>query len=173
MNEKPTTSEITQANKEILQAIATDESLFADYLSVLAEHTGRDRRRLADGTWENFDNQSALNCAAIQASSYEDTREVMTESEWKKVFPDAAVREGEPGIPVVKSSSTGKHYWVDNLYPASVMENLPEGYYRNIPAHVNLADDVDARCWNAATKTDLKLYRDALTDEGKRMFENG
>ena len=99
MSEKPTTGEITQANKEILQAIATDESLFADYLSVLAEHTGRDRRRLADGTWENLDNQSALNCAAIQASSYEDTREVMIESEWKKAFPDGAVREGGRASP--------------------------------------------------------------------------
>lgn len=173
MSEKPTTSEITQANKEILQAIATDEALFKDFLAVMAQHTGRDRRRLADGTWENLDDQSVLNCAAIQASSYEDTREVMTESEWKKVFPDASVREGEPGIPVVKSSSTGKHFWVDSLYPASAMENLPEGYYRNLPSRINLSDDVDARCWEAATKADLKLYRSVLNDEGKRVFEGG
>lgn len=173
MSEKPTTSEITQANKEILQAIATDEGLFKDYLAVMAQHTGRDRRRLADGTWENFDDQSALNCAAIQASSYEDTREVMTEGEWKKVFPDASVREGEPGIPVVKSSSTGKHFWAESLYPASAMEGLPDERYHNLPSRINLSDDVDARCWDAATKTDLKLYRNVLTDEGKRVFENG
>lgn len=174
MSKKPTTAELTQSNKELLQGIASDPEQWKAYLETMAMFTGRDRRRLASGGYEALDNLSALNCASVVASGGGKRAgcELMTERDWKKLYPDASAAEGAVGIPVVKASSTGKNLWVDYLLPPESMTGLPEGRYHNIPAKIDLEDDVDAECFEAAV-SGLHVYRSRLDDEGKRVFENG
>ena len=173
MPERLSTSKITEENKGILQGIATDLELWTDYLNVVAEHTGRNRRRTAAGEYEPMDNQSALNCAAIQASSYEDTREVLTADEWKRLFPDSSIKAGMPGIPVVKASSTGKYLMAARLFPPEAVDGLPEDRFHNYPERIDLRDDVDAACWNASVSGALTVPRTRLDENGNRVFENG
>ena len=165
--------EIVRNNKEILAGIVTDKEVYLDFLDVMAQHTGRADRRVAEGKWAPMDNQSVLNCAAIQASSYDDTREALTEGEWKTIAPGASVREGEPGIPVVKMSRNGKTAFPERLFPASAMEGLDENRFHNYVSRVDLSDDVDSRCWDAAVGSGTYVIRPVTDEGGKRVFADG
>lgn len=169
-------NDVTKANKELLFNLASNDESWEGYLDVMAQHTNRDRRRLADGTYDSLDNLNALNCASLASIRDEvvrgDVREAMTAREWKRLYPDAAPAEGAPRAAVVKASSTGKNVWADYVYPASSMNGLPDKRFHNIPEHVDLKDDVDAACWASAV-SDLKVYRNRMTEDGKRVFEDG
>lgn len=166
------TGEITQASKDILCNVAQHDDIWAGYLRVMAEHTGRAARRIDGGGYETMDNYSALNCAQIVASAFEDTRETLTARDWQKVFPDARPKNASIGIPVVKASSTGKNIWFDLAYPASAMDGLPKQRFHNLPTKIDLRDNVDAECWTAATR-DLFVYRERKNADGETVFEDG
>lgn len=136
-------SEITQQNKEILQSICSDEERFGVYLDVLAQHTAMRRR-------EN--NLSALSCAALAVSGYspKDTAEAMTADEWSRIDASARPKPDAFGIPVIKSSSTGKHFRVDEIFPACAMDNLPDDYFHGYASRIDLNDNVDRAAWNKA-----------------------
>lgn len=170
--DRMTTGEITQTSKDILCNVAQYDDIWAKYLRVMAEHTGRSARRTDDGHYEAMDNYSALNCAQIAASAFKDTRETLTVRDWQKMFPDAAPKNASVGIPVVKASSTGKNVWADIAYPADAMTGLPDQRFHNLPTKIDLRDDVDAECWAAATR-DLFVYRVRKNADGKTVFEDG
>lgn len=166
----PRQSDLTAESKRILAALASDDGPWKGYLDVMSQHTGRARRRAADGSFLSVDNLSTLNCAQVAISGYEDTREVMTAREWSKLFPGCAPRDGEPGIPVMKASSTRKTFWEDVAYPASAMDGLPEKRFHNFTSRVDLRDDVDAECWNSALASELHVQRpDAEGEDAERV----
>lgn len=174
MPTKPTTNDVTKQNKETLFNLASSPELWEGYLDVMAQHTGRDRRRTVDGTYASLDNLSALNCAAVAfALEGQDTREVMTAREWASVFPEAHPADEAAGVPIVKASSTGKNVWVDLAYPASAMEGLPERRYHNLPGKIDLDDDVDRQCWATAVGSGLSVWRDRVGEDGKRVYDDG
>ena len=126
--------EINQQNKEILQSLASTQQGFAKLLDVMADHTATRRRD---------NNLSTLSCAALAVSGYGDTREALTAEAWARIDAAAHPREGAAGIPVVKASSTGKHFRADAIYPAEAIEGLPEDYYHGFASRIDLNDDVD------------------------------
>ena len=152
-------SEVNDKNKEILQALSTTQDGFAKLLDVMAEHTAMRRRD---------NNLSALSCAALAVSGYRDTSEAMTADDWAKIDPDVRPREDAIGIPVVKASSTGKHFRVDNIYPAAAMMGLPEDYYHGYASRIDLHDDVDRAAFYKAlgqlTLTDRSTGETAAVD---------
>lgn len=129
-----TVPEINEQNKSILQSLASTQEGFTKLLDTLAAHTAMRRRD---------NNLSVLSCAALAVSGYGDTREAMTVDDWSKIDPSIHPREGAAGIPVVKASSTGKHFRADNIYPAEAMEGIPEDYYHGYASRIDLKDDVD------------------------------
>ena len=98
-----TTEEIYESNLGALKGAVTDPDLWAQWLATVGNHP----------------KESALNCAAIMASPYEDTRELRNAEGWARF--GGSVKEGEPGIPTVHRSKAG-HLFCDILYPASAVE---------------------------------------------------
>lgn len=135
-------TEINQQNKEILQFLASTHEGFTKLLDVMADHTATRRRD---------NNLSTLSCAALAVSGYGDTREALTAEEWARIDAAAHPRDDAAGIPVVKASSTGKHFRADAIYPAEAIEGLPEDYYHGFASRIDLNDDVDRAAFLRAT----------------------
>ena len=128
-----TTEEIYESNLGALKGAVTDPDLWAQWLATVGNHP----------------KESALNCAAIMASPYEDTRELRNAEGWARF--GGSIKEGEPGIPTVHRSKAG-HLFCDILYPASAVEGADEKRYRGLPPQIDLEDEIDGPAYLAACK---------------------
>lgn len=142
--------EITENSASLIKGAASDLEVWTKLLRTIAQHP----------------NESANNCAAIMASSYEDTRELRNEREWGDL--GGAVKPGERGIPLVHRSKSG-NFFVDLLYPASAVEGARD-HYRGLPVHVDLEDEIDGPAFLAAAEKWGALLSDASPNIGFIVF---
>ena len=127
-----TTEEIYESNLGALKGAVTDPDLWAQWLATVGNHP----------------KESALNCAAIMASPYEDTRELRNAEGWARF--GGSVKKASR-IPTVHRSKAG-HLFCDILYPASAVEGANEKRYRGLPPQIDLEDEIDGPAYLAACK---------------------
>lgn len=144
------TQEITENSANLLKGAASNLEIWARWLDAIAQHP----------------NESANNCAAIMASSYEDTRELRSAREWDEL--EGTVKPGERGIPLVHRSKSG-NYYVDVLYPASAVEGARD-HYRGLPVKIDLEDEVNGPAFLAATEKWGAMLFDASPNVGYVVY---
>lgn len=128
----PRSSEVVESNKRALVALASDPALWESWLEAVAEHP----------------QESALNCASIQASPYADKSVLRTESAWTAA--GFAILEGSEPIRLVHRERGGA-FRVDLMYPPEALDKDWSGVIDTGRPKIDVSNPADLAIWTEVT----------------------